>query len=123
MKLNGARIIIETLIEQGADTVFGYPGGQVLNIFDELYMCSDRITNITIREAFRTAISGRPGPVLIDVPKDIQASECEFTPQTAVKKLPPERADLCSLETRNYEHIQSIKKELEAHGFKTVSEI
>ena len=217
MKLNGARIIIETLIEQGADTVFGYPGGQVLNIFDELYMCSDRITHIitaheqgashaadgyarasgkpgvviatsgpgstnivtglatayldsvplvaitgnvpwsligrdsfqevstvditstvtkrnwivrdvneladTIREAFRTAISGRPGPVLIDVPKDIQASECEFTPQTAVKKLPPERADLCSLETRNYEHIKSIKKELEAHGFKTVSEI
>lgn len=46
MKLNGARIIIETLIEQGCDTVFGYPGGQVLNIFDELYLNSDRITHI-----------------------------------------------------------------------------
>ena len=187
MKMNGAQIIIETLIEQGCDTVFGYPGGQVLNIFDELYLNSERITHIitaheqgashaadgyarasgrpgvviatsgpgstnivtglatayldsvpivaitgnvpcdllgrdsfqevnivditrtvtkknrivkdvtqladAIRDAFRTAISGRPGPVLIDVPKDVQAAECEFTPQTAVQPEEPLRAD------------------------------
>lgn len=172
MKLTGSQIIIETLIEQGCDTVFGYPGGQVLNIYDELYKNSDRlnhvltaheqgashaadgyfratgkvgvciatsgpgatnlvtgiatamldsvpivaitgnvpcnligrdsfqeidITGVTlpitkhnyfvndvtqladvIREAFRLAKSGRPGPVLIDVPKDIQIATCDF---------------------------------------------
>lgn len=173
--LSGARIIIETLIEQGIKDVFGYPGGQVLAIYDELFKASDRLnhyltaheqgaahaadgysrvtgkvgvviatsgpgatnlvtglatamldsvpmiaitgnvaTNLigkdsfqeiditgvtlpitkhnffvteineladTIREAFRIAISGRPGPVLIDIPKDIQESFCEFIPQ------------------------------------------
>lgn len=46
MKMTGAQIIIETLLEQGADTVFGYPGGSVLNIYDELYKNSDRIRHI-----------------------------------------------------------------------------
>ena len=41
MQMTGAQIIIETLIEQGVDTVFGYPGGQVLNIYDELYFSID----------------------------------------------------------------------------------
>ncbi len=171
-EMNGARIIIETLIEQGCTTVFGYPGGQVLNIYDELYKCQDRISHIlaaheqgaahaadgysratgevgvviatsgpgatnlvtgiatamldsvpmvaitgnvpcdligrdsfqeiditgitlpitkhnyfvnnvndladVIREAFRIAKSGRPGPVLIDVPKDVQTALCTF---------------------------------------------
>ena len=171
-KMTGARIVIETLIEQGVNDVFGYPGGQVLNIYDELYKASDRInhyltaheqgashaadgysrvtgkvgvviatsgpgaTNLvtgiatamldsipmvaitgnvpttligkdsfqeinitgitipitkhnyfvsdvteladTIREAFAIAKSGRPGPVLIDIPKDVQIAECEF---------------------------------------------
>ena len=171
-KMTGARIVIETLIEQGVTDVFGYPGGQVLNIYDELYKASDRInhyltaheqgashaadgysrvtgkvgvviatsgpgaTNLvtgiatamldsipmvaitgnvpttligkdsfqeinitgitipitkhnyfvsdvteladTIREAFAIAKSGRPGPVLIDIPKDVQIAECEF---------------------------------------------
>lgn len=187
MELNGARIIIEVLIEQGCDTVFGYPGGQVLNIFDELYNSKDRITHIitaheqgashaadgyarasgrpgvviatsgpgstnlvtglatayldsipvvaitgnvpcsllgldsfqevnitditrtvtkrnwivkdvteladTIREAFRTAVSGRPGPVLIDVPKDVQVNKCEFTPMGNAGKTPVPEAD------------------------------
>ena len=186
MERNGAQIIIETLIEQGCDTVFGYPGGQVLNIFDELYNRKDRITHIimaheqgashaadgyarasgkpgvviatsgpgstnivtglatayldsvpvvaitgnvpttllgrdsfqevdivditksvtkrnwivkdvthladTLRMAWPTAISGRPGPVLVDVPKDVQCALCEFTPAPAVSKLPPELA-------------------------------
>jgi acetolactate synthase-1/2/3 large subunit len=46
MKLTGAQILIECLIEQQVDTVFGYPGGAVLNIYDELYKNSDRITHI-----------------------------------------------------------------------------
>ena len=166
MKLTGAEIIIKTLIEQGTTDVFGYPGGCILNIYDELYKHSDEIRHIltsheqgashaadgyaratgkvgvcfatsgpgatnlvtgiataymdsipmvaitanvaktalgrdsfqeiditgitlpitkhnyfvknvedladTIREAFKIAKSGRPGPVLIDVPKDVQ---------------------------------------------------
>ena len=172
MKLSGAQILLETLIEQGVDTVFGYPGGQVLNIYDELYNYQDRINHIltaheqgavhaadgyarasgevgvviatsgpgatnlvtgianayldsiplvaitgnvpcsligrdsfqevdivgitlpitkhnyivkdvndladTIREAFKIAKSGRPGPVLIDIPKDVQISKADF---------------------------------------------
>ncbi len=46
MKLSGSQIIIECLVEQGVDTVFGYPGGAVLNIYDELYKNSDRIRHI-----------------------------------------------------------------------------
>ncbi|MDO4318547.1 MAG: biosynthetic-type acetolactate synthase large subunit [Lachnospiraceae bacterium] len=178
MKISGAKIIMETLIEQGVDVVFGYPGGQVINIFDELYQYQDRIhhvltaheqgashaadgyaratgkvgvviatsgpgaTNLvtgiatahldsvpmvaitgnvpcsligrdsfqevdimgvtmpitkhnfivkdvtkladTLRLAFRIAKSGRPGPVLVDIPKDVQINECEFTPQETV---------------------------------------
>ena len=183
MKMTGAQIIIETLLEQDADTVFGYPGGAVLNIYDELYKNSERIRHIiaaheqgashaadgyarvtgkpgvviatsgpgatnlvtgianayldstpmvaitgnvatsllgrdsfqevditgitmpvtkhnfivkdvtsladTIREAFRIAKSGRPGPVLIDVPKDVQVNECDYRPA------PPVEAEAC----------------------------
>ena len=172
MKLTGAQILIETLIEQGVDTLFGYPGGSVLNIYDELYKNSDRINHIitaheqgaahaaegyarssgrlgvvlatsgpgatnlvtgiadanldstpllaitgnvgttvlgsdgfqevdivgvtypivkhsyqvkdvtkladTIREAMQIAQSGRPGPVLVDIPKDVQLAYAEF---------------------------------------------
>ncbi len=179
---SGARIVIETLIEQGVTDVFGYPGGQVLNIYDELYLASDRINHVltaheqgashaadgysrvtgkvgvviatsgpgatnlvtgiatamldsipmvaitgnvptsligrdsfqeinitgitipitkhnyfvtdvheladTIREAFKIAKSGRPGPVLIDIPKDVQTAECEFVPQGVVEPYP-----------------------------------
>lgn len=46
MILNGSQIILECLLEQGADTVFGYPGGAVLNIYDALYDYSDMITHI-----------------------------------------------------------------------------
>ena len=46
MKLNGSQIIVECLVEQGVDTIFGYPGGAVLNIYDELYKNSDRIKHI-----------------------------------------------------------------------------
>ena len=46
MRLNGSQILCETLIEQGVDTIFGYPGGAVLNIYDALYQYSDRIRHI-----------------------------------------------------------------------------
>lgn len=180
MLFTGSKILIETLIEQNVSTVFGYPGGQVINIYDELYAARDRIhhvitcheqgaahaadgyaratgevgvviatsgpgaTNLvtglatayldsspvvaitgnvavenlgkdsfqevdilgvtlpitkhnyivkdvskladTIREAFRIAKSGRPGPVLIDIPKNVQVATCEYLP------LPPQEA-------------------------------
>ncbi|SHH67054.1 acetolactate synthase, large subunit [Sporobacter termitidis DSM 10068] len=186
MLLTGAQIIIKVLIEQGVDTVFGYPGGTVLNIYDELYKHSDRIkhyttcheqgashaadgyarvtgktgvviatsgpgaTNLvtgianayldstplvaitgnvattmlgrdsfqevdisgitmpitkhnylvkdiaglaeTLREAFALARSGRPGPVLIDVTKDVQTGTAEFSPASAP---PPEKPASC----------------------------
>ena len=46
MKLNGSVIIAELLIEQGVDTIFGYPGGAVLNIYDALYKYRDKIHHI-----------------------------------------------------------------------------
>jgi acetolactate synthase-1/2/3 large subunit len=203
MKMNGAQIIIETLIEQGCDCVFGYPGGAVLNIYDELYKNRDRIrhiitaheqgaahaadgyarasgkvgvviatsgpgatnlvtgiagayldstplvaitgnvalpllgrdsfqevdiTGITmpitkhnyivknvneladiIREAFVIAKSGRPGPVLVDIPKDIQAGVAEYAPARAVSKSPyasPSEHDII----RAVEMIENAKK-------------
>jgi acetolactate synthase-1/2/3 large subunit len=192
MKMTGAQIIIETLLEQGADTVFGYPGGQVLPLYDELYKNRDRIFHImtsheqgaahaadgfaratgrvgvafatsgpgatnlvtgiasayydsspivcvtgnvplpligrdsfqevdimgvtmpitkhnymvkdvndlaaTLREAFEIAKSGRPGPVLVDVPRDIQIAPCEFTPMPAVEKRPVRMPQEAALE-------------------------
>ncbi|MDD6585410.1 MAG: biosynthetic-type acetolactate synthase large subunit [Ruminococcus sp.] len=187
MKLNGAQIVIETLIEQGTTTVFGYPGGQVINIYDALYLASDRIHHIitaheqgashaadgyaratgkvgvviatsgpgatnlvtgiatayldsvplvaitgnvpnsligrdsfqevditgvtmpitkhnffvkkiedlapTIREAFRIAKSGRPGPVLVDIPKDVQTALYEYNVEPVVEKAPVPEVD------------------------------
>ena len=46
MQLTGSEIVIECLKEQGVDTVFGYPGGAILNVYDELYKHSDEITHI-----------------------------------------------------------------------------
>lgn len=174
-KLNGSEIVIECLKEQGVDTVFGYPGGSILNIYDALYKHQDEITHIltsheqgaahaadgyaratgrvgvclatsgpgatnlvtgiataymdsipivaitcnvgvnllgkdsfqeidilgvtmpitkynfivkdvtkladVIRRAFRIARSGRPGPVLVDITKDVTSAECEYERQ------------------------------------------
>ncbi len=46
MEMNGAKILMECLLEQEVDTVFGYPGGTILNVYDELYHYSDRIHHI-----------------------------------------------------------------------------
>ena len=181
MQLTGAEIIIECLKEQGVDTVFGYPGGAILNVYDELYKHSDEIRHIltsheqgashaadgyarstgkvgvclatsgpgatnlvtgiataymdsvpmvaitcnvgvsllgkdsfqeiditgvtmpitkhnfivkdvkdlasTIRRAFAIATKGRPGPVLVDVPKDVTANKTDYAP-VAIEKAP-----------------------------------
>ena len=180
MQLTGAQVLIQVLLEQEVDTIFGYPGGSVLNIFDELYKAQDRIFHCTtcheqgachaadgyarvsgkpgvvlatsgpgatnlvtgianayldsvplvaitgnvpcaligrdsfqevditgvtmpitkhnyivkdvrrlapiLREAFKLAISGRPGPVLVDIPKDIQQALVEYVPEPKVQK-------------------------------------
>ena len=182
MQLTGAQIVMECLLEQGADTVFGYPGGAVLNIYDALYEYRGRIRHIrtcheqaaahaadgyarasgktgvciatsgpgatnlvtgiataymdsvpmvaitgnvtrgllgldsfqevditgitmpvtkhnylvkhveqladTLRSAFRIAGSGRKGPVLVDIPKDITAQKTEFTPMRPAAPAP-----------------------------------
>jgi len=46
MKLSGAQITIETLIEQGTKFVFGYPGSQVINLYDAIYEADDRIHHV-----------------------------------------------------------------------------
>ena len=46
MQLNGSQIFVEVLCEQGVDTIFGYPGGAVLNLYDELYKNAHRITHV-----------------------------------------------------------------------------
>lgn len=46
MQLNGSQILIECLLEQGVDTIFGYPGGAILNVYDELYRYRDRIRHV-----------------------------------------------------------------------------
>ena len=46
MQLTGSQVVIECLKEQGVDTVFGYPGGAILNVYDELYKHSDEIHHV-----------------------------------------------------------------------------
>ena len=46
MQLTGAQIVMECLIEQGVDTIFGYPGGTILNVYDELYKYQDKINHV-----------------------------------------------------------------------------
>ena len=46
MRLNGSELVMEVLLEHGVDTVFGYPGGAALNIYDALYKYSDKINHV-----------------------------------------------------------------------------
>ena len=46
MRLCGADIIVRTLIEQGVDVVFGYPGGQIINVYDSLYKYRDELRHV-----------------------------------------------------------------------------
>jgi acetolactate synthase-1/2/3 large subunit len=72
MEITGARIVVETLIKEGVDTVFGYPGGTILNVYDELFKYSDRIRHVLTAHEQGAAhaadgyarSTGRPGVVL-----------------------------------------------------------
>lgn len=59
MQLTGSQIVIECLKEQGVDTVFGYPGGAILNVYDELYKHKDEITHILTSHEQGAAHAGR----------------------------------------------------------------
>lgn len=64
MLLTGAQIFVETLVEQGVDTLFGYPGGTVLNLYDELYGNQDRIHSVLTADECGADMRrmGTPGP-------------------------------------------------------------
>jgi acetolactate synthase I/II/III large subunit len=72
MEISGARIVVECLIREGVDTIFGYPGGTILNVYDELFKCSDRIRHILTAHEQGAAhaadgyarSTGRPGVVM-----------------------------------------------------------
>ena len=55
MQLTGAEIIIECLLEQSVDTVFGYPGGAILNVYDALYRYSDKIKHVLTSHSFNSS--------------------------------------------------------------------
>ena len=71
--LRGSQILLESLIHQGVDTVFGYPGGQIMPVYDALYDYSDRLRHILVRHeqgAIHAAqgyarIKNRPGTVIV----------------------------------------------------------
>ena len=72
-ELSGAEILLESLIAEGVDTVFGYPGGQILTVYDKLYSYTDRINHVLVRHeqgAIHAAqgyarVSGKPGVVIV----------------------------------------------------------
>lgn len=72
-KVTGAEILLESILAQGADTVFGYPGGQIMPVYDKLYDYRDRIRHILVRHeqgAIHAAqgyarVKGRPGFVIV----------------------------------------------------------
>ena len=49
IKINGAKAVIQSLLEEGVNTIFGYPGGAIMPIYDELYGVEDRLTHILVR--------------------------------------------------------------------------
>ena len=73
IKISGAEALVKSLIEEGADTVFGYPGGAILTVYDKLYDYTDRLHHILVRHeqgAVHAAqgyarVSGRTGVVIV----------------------------------------------------------
>ena len=59
MQLTGAEIVMECLKEQGVDTVFGYPGGTILNVYDALYKHRDEINHILTSQIGRASCRER----------------------------------------------------------------
>ena len=72
-RMTGAEILLESLIAEGVDTLFGYPGGQILTVYDKLYDYSDRLNHVLVRheqgaihaaQGYARATS-RPGVVMV----------------------------------------------------------
>ena len=102
--MTGAQIVIKTLIEQGCDTVFVYPGGAVLNIYDEHYLHSDKITHILTAHEQGAAhaadayarVSGKVGVVMAtsgpgatNLVTGIATAYLDSTPLVAITGNPP----------------------------------
>ena len=72
-RLTGAEILLESLIAEGVDTVFGYPGGSIITVYDKMYSYQDRLKHILVRHeqgAIHAAqgyarATGRPGVVIV----------------------------------------------------------
>src|SRR2546430_153468 len=79
--LSGAQILCRTLVDEGVQYLFGYPGGAIMPFYHPL---AD-----TVREAVAVALHGRPGPVLLDVPKDVQNQKAEYRPKAAARRPRP----------------------------------
>ena len=67
MLLTGAEIVVECLKEQGVDTVFGYPGGTILNVYDALYKHSDEINHILSSDQIPSVKHHGPQPSGLDM--------------------------------------------------------
>src|SRR3989442_97614 len=109
MRLTGAQIVMECLAREGVEVIFGYPGGANLPLYDTLiqYPQIRHILDVediasAIREAFYIATTGRPGPVLVDIPRDVQQQTCEFEY--------PDTVDLPGYKPTTKGHPQQIKK-------------
>ena len=64
--MTGAEILLESLLAEGIDTVFGYPGGQILQVYDKMYSYSDRLRHILVRHE-QGAIHAAQGLSLIHI--------------------------------------------------------
>ena len=108
MKITGAQIIIEVLLEQGIDTIFGYPGGSILHIYNALYDSQDRIRHILTADETGAAhaadgfarATGRPGVVLAtsgpgatNLVTGIATAYMDSVPMVAITGNVPTRAD------------------------------
>ena len=94
MQLTGAEIIVECLKEQGVDTVFGYPGGAILNVYDALYEYKDQITHVLT-------------PMSREHPMQ----------QTDTQELPVSRRVSCNFRPRSYQ--SGNRNRYRIHGFRT----
>ena len=105
MQLSGADIVVRTLIEQGCKVVFGYPGGQIIDVYDSLYKYRDEIEHVlTAHEqgAVHAAdgysrASGRPGVVMATgVPSYVSRFTEPSSHTVATISLPSAASPFCS---------------------------
>ena len=107
MKLKGSQILVQTLIEQGVTDVFGYPGGQVINIYDALYKYKDEINHILTaheqgaahaaeRQAFRSAVSKCIRTLAQRLCRGEDASKADVSPLPSMAELPVSLRTLCA---------------------------